>query len=199
MLHSGVIYPSERDPQHLFRALRQLVDQGRIGPERFRLRLRATAHDDLLRPQLRACGLEAMVELLPSIAYRDALQEMMRADGLLVMQASSCNEQIPAKIYEYLRAGRPIIGLTSPEGSTARTLRAANLDMIAPLDSTEEIARVLGGFVEAAERGSLRRPEPAYVARCSRRARTEMFADILHEAVAGGPVTAGQRGFQPPY
>jgi len=39
----------------------------------------------------------------------------MAADALLVMQASNCNAQIPAKIYEYLRAGKPILALTDPE------------------------------------------------------------------------------------
>jgi glycosyltransferase involved in cell wall biosynthesis len=183
LLHSGVVYPSERDPQHLFQALRLLADAGRIRPERIRVRFRATGHDDMLRPQLRAFGLEEMVELLPGVAYREALQEMIRADGLLVMQAANCNEQIPAKLYEYLRAGRPIVGLTSPQGSTARTLSAAGVDMIAPLDSVDGIANVIERFMEAAQHGRAALPDTSYVGRCSRRGRTEALADALNEAL----------------
>jgi glycosyltransferase involved in cell wall biosynthesis len=187
LLHSGVVYPSERDPQHLFQALRLLAERGRITPGRFRLRFRATAHDDMLRPQVRAHGLEDIVELLPAIAYRDALQEMGRADGLLVMQAANCNEQIPAKLYEYLRAGRPIVGLTSPQGSTARTLRAAGLDMIAALDSVDGIASVIQRFMEAAEHGRAALPDISYVEGCSRRGRTEALADLMNEAMLMPP------------
>jgi glycosyltransferase involved in cell wall biosynthesis len=183
LLHSGVVYPSERDPQHLFQALRLLADTGRIRPGRIRLRFRATGHDDMLRPQVRAHGLEEIIELLPGIGYRDALQEMTRADGLLVMQAESCNEQIPAKLYEYLRARRPIVGLTSLQGSTAGTLRAAGLDMIAPLDSVDGIARIIERFVEAAEHGRAALPDTSYVEGCSRRGRTQALADVLNEAV----------------
>lgn len=36
--------------------------------------------------------------------------QTMSADALLVLQASNCNAQIPAKAYEYTRTGRLILG-----------------------------------------------------------------------------------------
>jgi glycosyltransferase involved in cell wall biosynthesis len=191
LLHSGVVYPSERDPQHLFQALRLLADAGRITPARLRVRLRATAHDEVLRLQLSHHGVADFVELLPAIPYSEALQEMLRADGLLVMQAAHCDEQIPAKLYEYLRAGRPIVGLTSPQGSTARTLRAAGLDMIAPLDSVDGIMRVLEQFMTASAAGHAPRPNAEYVDQCSRRARTRALAGLLDEAALGSTPVGG--------
>ena len=50
-------------------------------------------------------GQRAAADPLPGGARRDG----RRADALLVLQASNCNEQIPAKLYEYLRTGRPIL------------------------------------------------------------------------------------------
>ena len=44
---------------------------------------------------------------------------MLRADGLLILQAANCNEQIPAKLYKYLRARRPIVALTDPQATLA--------------------------------------------------------------------------------
>lgn len=183
LLHSGVVYPSERDPTHFFRALRLLADAGRITPRTLRVRFRATAHDELLRPQLRQYGVSEFIDLLPAIPYCEALLEMLRADGLLLLQGADCNEQIPAKLYEYLRAGRPVVGLTSPQGSTARTLRAAGLDMIAALDSVDDITRVLGEFIEVSASGHARLPDAGYVSQCSRRARTQALAGLLDEAV----------------
>jgi hypothetical protein len=46
----------------------------------------------------------------------------MGADLLLVFQGSYFNAQIPAKIYEYLRAQRPVFSVLDPDGDTAAQL-----------------------------------------------------------------------------
>ncbi|HEY7787908.1 MAG TPA: glycosyltransferase, partial [Casimicrobiaceae bacterium] len=119
LLHSGVVYPSERDPSQFFAALRQLVDSGSLRRDKLNVRFRAAAHDAVLVELARQHRVLDMIELVPPIPYRGALEEMMRADGLLILQAANCNDQIPAKLYEYLRSGRPIIALTDPTGDTA--------------------------------------------------------------------------------
>ena len=108
---------------------------------------------------------------------------MLAADGLLVMQAANCNEQIPAKIYEYLRANRPILTLTDPQGDTATTLRAAGAIDIARLDSVEDICRHLPGFLNAIREGRAVLPAPQAVANASREGRTAQLARLLDAAV----------------
>jgi glycosyltransferase involved in cell wall biosynthesis len=179
LVHSGVVYPSERDPTHLFRALRRMLDDGRLKPGELRLRLRATAHEALLKELIDKFALSAVVELAPPIAYRSALQEMMRADGLLVLQAANCNEQIPAKAYEYLRCGRPILALTDPLGDTAGLLREAGIGSIAPLDSAEEIAHEMVRFLQRARRGEAPTAKSASVLAASRLERTRELAGLL--------------------
>src|SRR5204863_7150606 len=98
-------------------------------------------------------GLDDIVFLEPAIPYRDALAEMLAADGLLIFQAANCNHQIPAKIYEYLRARRPMLILTDAAGDTAAVVRAAGIDTMAPLDSAEAIERLLVDFIERIRAG----------------------------------------------
>src|SRR5690606_15059651 len=156
LLHSGVVYPSERDPTQFFRALRTMLDKGTLGAGELRVRLRASAREALLGRMIGEHGVADVVELAPPVPYRDALREMMRADGLLVLQARNCNEQIPAKIYEYLRCSRPILALTDPPGDTAGLLRRAGIDNIASLDDSEAIARELRRFIDEARHGAAR-------------------------------------------
>jgi glycosyltransferase involved in cell wall biosynthesis len=183
LVHSGVVYPSERDPSQLFRALRGLRDAG-LG-SRLHVRLRGAGHEDLLQTLIRDAGVADMVELAPPVPYKAALAEMMRADGLLVLQAASCNEQVPAKLYEYLRIGRPIVALTDPAGDTAQVLRQAGLGDVARLDRAEEIAEALRRFIDQAGRGAAPLPDPAFAASGSRRARTEQFAALLEQSARG--------------
>lgn len=179
LLHSGIVYPWERDPTELFAAIARLVEKRKLRPGELVLRFRAANHDELLRSLAQRYRIEGFLELLPPTSYRAALLEMQNADGLLVLQASNCNEQIPAKLYEYLRAGRPIVALTHPDGDTAGVARAAGIDTIAPLDSIDEIEALLERFIAAVRSGRAPLPSPEFVARASRRARARELAALL--------------------
>ena len=81
LLHAGILYPSERDPRAFFRALSEMKKSGQLGRRGVRVILRATGHDEYYRPILRENGIEDVVELAPGVPYREALQEMLLADG----------------------------------------------------------------------------------------------------------------------
>lgn len=197
LLHSGVIYPSERDPAPLCAALAQLLATGAIGPGTLRVVLRATGHDPLLNQLVASHGLAGIVELAPPLPYRAALAEMLSADGLLLLQAANCNHQVPAKLYEYLRAGRPVLALTDAAGDTAATLRAAGVDSIAPLDSAPAIAVALGRFMAAVTAGTAPLASAAATARHSRRAGSAALALLLDEVAAGACSAADGRQQRP--
>lgn len=148
LLHSGVVYPSERDPAALFAALATLLQAGEISPASFRLRLRASEHHAQIVAMLtHYAGLETIVDLAPMLPRSEAIGEMSKVAGLLLLQGSSCNGQIPAKLYEYLRSGQPILALTDPQGDTAQLLRAAGIDTLARLDHVEDIRLALLRFL----------------------------------------------------
>jgi glycosyltransferase involved in cell wall biosynthesis len=182
LLHSGIVYPSERDPRALFGALAMLRARGVIAAGSFRLALRAPVHEAALRPLLAQAGVDDLVDLLPPLPYEQALREMLAADALLVLQAANCNQQIPAKLYEYMRARRPILALTDPAGDTARALHG--IAALAPLDNQEAIAAALERFL-ADVRGALA-PVPALerVRAHTRHARTRELASLLDAVTA---------------
>jgi len=186
LVHSGIVYPSERDPTQLFQAVRLMLDEGRLKPRELRLRLRAPAHEDMLGKLIDKFRVGEVVELCPPIPYRDALQEMLRADGLLVLQASNCNDQIPAKVYEYLRCRRPVIALTDPAGDTASLLQKAGVENIAPLDSAQGIGFELRRFLDQAKRGAAALPSAALAAGASRSHRACELGNLLDVAEGGG-------------
>lgn len=183
LLHSGIVYPEERDPTQLFMALGQLKKEGKLGPDDLKIRFRASVHDGLLNQLAQAHGALDFLELCPPIPYRQALAEMLAVDALLVMQASNCNAQIPAKIYEYLRAGKPILALTDPMGDTAGVLRDAGLDGIVKIDSAPDIAQALPAFVRDCGSGSAALPTVQAVQKASRHGRSVALAAMLDNLV----------------
>jgi hypothetical protein len=123
------------------------------------------------------------------------LSEMCRADALLVMQASNSNEQIPAKLYEYLRARRPVLCLADPAGDTAGAMRRAGIDTIARLDAPQDIAAMLPGFIESVRSGMAVVANADAVRRASRRERARVLAEHL-DRVAMAAVPQGAASVQ---
>ena len=187
LLHSGVIYPSERDPQPLFEALARLRREGALSAHNFQLLLRATGHDAWLARLLAQYGIADLVSLAPLLAHHEALREMQGADGLLLLQAANCNAQIPAKLYEYLRCRRPILALTDLAGDSAAKLRLCGIDTIGQLASSADCARALLRFLELARQGRAPLASHAAIALQSRQARCNALADLLDQVSHRSP------------
>ena len=184
LLHSGVVYPDWRSPARLFEALAAAKAAGRIDASTLRLRLRATAHDDFVRDLASRLGVADLVELAPPIPYADALAEMLRADGLLLLQSNDCNDQIPAKAYEYLRARRPVLTLADPAGDTAQLMRRAGLPHHAALEDGPGVAAALDRFLDDLFHDRAALPAPPAIVAASRESRTGELARVLDEACA---------------
>ncbi len=148
VLHAGVIYPEERDPVPFFRALAGLKRDGQVGAETLLVELRASGSEEEYGRLLASLGISDIVHLLPAIPYRQILQECSDADALLLLQGPSCNHQIPAKLYEYLRVGRPILALADASGDTAAVLAESGGATIIDLLDEQAIRRELPGFLQ---------------------------------------------------
>jgi len=183
LVHSGVLYQSERDPRQFFRALGSLKNSGEISSRDLAIVLRASGNETAYQQMIKDIGIDDIVSLEPGIEYSEALAEMLSVDGLLLLQASNCNLQIPAKVYEYLRARKPILALTDPHGETAALLKSCGIDTTARLDSENEIIEGLRRFLSSIRKSSAPLAEEEIIARYSREAQTRelslLFDDVL--------------------
>jgi hypothetical protein len=97
----------------------------------------------------------------------------------LLFQAANCNHQIPAKLYEYLRSGRPIFALTDERGDTAAALRGAGITTIVDLASADAIVQRLPGFLDALRAGTAPAASRDVAAKFSRESQSGDLAALL--------------------
>ena len=186
LLHSGTVYPLERDPLPMLDALARLQSRGAISPRRVRVVLRATGHDEYILSEIAERGLQDIVSIAPALSYRQALEEMCGVDGLLLMQAANCNNQIPAKVYEYLRAGKPILGLVDAKGDTAALLKSQGIETLYSLDSVDEIEQGLVDFLSVMDRGEGAGVSKEALESCTRYRRSGELAALFDELLSAG-------------
>jgi len=183
LLHTGLLYPEERDPKPFFRAVSRLKQDGIVGSDTLRINLRASGNETEYVKMLKESRIDDIVHLLPPIPYQQALQEGAEADGLLLFQAANCNHQIPAKGYEYLRLGKPILALTDEAGDTAALMKECGGSTIVNLADEQAIYKALPSFLTSLRSGSHLAPNPGKVAQYSRENQAHSLAECLARLV----------------
>src|SRR5262249_47998451 len=180
LIHSGLLEPADRDPEAFFSALSDLKREGFVEAGKLRVILRGSGFDARYRVRVQHWNIADIVALEPFIPYQEALQEMLDADGLLLFQGPSCNLQVPAKLYEYLRAATPIYAIADPDGDTWRVLAEAGISTRAPFGNRQQIALGLREFLDLLQEGHAPLASNEQVSRYERRALTGALARVLN-------------------
>lgn len=193
LLHSGLVYPEERDPQPLFLALARLKRENKISEAYLRVNFRACGFEETYAKRIQELGVGDIVKLLPRIPYKEAIAEYLASDALLLMQAANCDHQIPAKAYEYFRLDKPILALTSETGDTASLLREVGGATIANLADESAIYSALPEFIAEVRNGKHNLPSHETATRYSRKNLTAVLARRLDEFEHGNYMPVKKR------
>lgn len=183
MVHSGLLYPDGRNPEPFLAALARLKTAGSIAADNLKIVLRASGNESVYVREIQRLGLDGMVVLAPPVSNREALFEQATADALLLFQGRRFDRQVPAKLYEYLRIGRPIFALVGDQGDTAAILRDVGGAEMVPEDDVALIEARLREFITALRADQALRARPGAVERFSRREGTALLAGLLDQAI----------------
>lgn len=154
--YAGSFYHT-RTPRPLLEALAVLRDRDGIDPAVFRVNLVGNcefAGTESVPELAAALGCESSLELPGRLPYRDAIGHLVRSD-LLLLLATGQPEQVPAKAYEYVAAGRPILALVEPGATADLLVSSADADVLFDADPhriADVLARRLAAWRERPSR-----------------------------------------------
>ena len=158
IVHAGNINAEFRDPRPMFRAVRKAADRGEIDPSKLCFRFIGGGEfgeSAEMSQCVAECGLAQSVEFLPRVPYEASLAELANADALLLLQASDDTAGlVPAKLYEYLRAQRPVLALVFP-GATTDVLATTGGGWAVDPRNANEMEQSLSGAFRAWESNTL--------------------------------------------
>jgi hypothetical protein len=170
-------------PRPLFRAIRRLFDTGEISASEVRVDLVGFCDDVdgvAVRDMAAECGVSDCVHIGPPLSRPESLRRMQRSDLLLVL-AEGLDLQIPGKTYEYLRAGRPILALTS-DGALADLLhRTGGAWIVEPTDDAAIAAAVREAYLASKTGQPCQSADTAIVAEFDRRVLSGRFAALFEQ------------------
>jgi hypothetical protein len=182
--YTGQLYQA-RNPLPLFRALRALIDAGDIDRERVRVELIGwcdLAEGRRVTDIAEDCGIGDCINMRGPLARPEALRELTQSN-LLLLLAEGLTVQIPGKTYEYLKAGRPILALTS-KGALADLLRrTGGSSVVDPRDIAGIAAVVRERYRQWKEGLPQAGPDQLLVSQFDRRILAGRFADLFTRSV----------------
>lgn len=190
--HFGSLYKN-RNPVALLNAIAALDAEGLIPPDALRVRFVGLwAVNDPVSERL-ASTLEArgLMTREPQISRDECVRQMRMAPALLAIQPDS-PLQIPAKIYEYAAARRPIL-VIGGEGATADLVEKYHLGRYCP-DRVDELKAIIQNLL----RGRTVLPVPQHEdhSRFDYAQLTQRLANTL-DVAAGHPVIGSALRIRP--
>lgn len=175
LCHFGTVY-GNRSPLPLFQAIQELLSEGMVQASRLRLKFVGAwdVHDPVCMQLAKVLEERGILRLVPPVSHQECLQEMARSNVLLILQPDY-PLQVPAKIYEYIVAGRPLL-VIGGEGATANLVQRHLLGRCCQ-NTVQEIKRTLVSILSS--ESSLQAPTPADTEQFSYRALTGRLAELL--------------------
>ena len=144
--HVGSLYGG-RSPSVPLRSLQRMIDRGILNPAELRIRLIGDLDEEVLHQchsifdKLIAAGILEYVTA--HVPRAEALAIMSESDYLLLADNNSrdIGQTVPAKLFEYIRIGRPILALTARQSPAQEILSRSGMPHIAihPGDAEDQI------------------------------------------------------------
>jgi glycosyltransferase involved in cell wall biosynthesis len=137
IVHAGELY-ANRDPRPFLDAIRELGSEyGRKTSFQVRFLGRTGDASFDLAGEVATRGLGEAVSIVGQVPHAESIRELMRADILLLLDTPGRSVGVPAKLYEYLGAARPILALAEQDGDLAEVLRESGVPhrVVPPGDS----------------------------------------------------------------
>ena len=176
--HTG-LFAADGNPFTLWKVLKELSDEDPWFKESLRLRLVGKVDREVLDAMADA-GLQANVVALGPCDHATAVREQRSATLLMLPLRNDAQYRpiLPGKLFEYLAARRPVLGIGQADGAMARVLHSTQAGITAEWDD----AAAMKAFIADAWKQFCEGSVPATagdIGPYTRRATTHALAQLL--------------------
>lgn len=142
--YTGSMY-GKRNPRTFLQAVEGLVSDGKVDPRKIHLKFIGRFGSEV-REMLERSSIHDSIEVISYLPHSESVEALLRSDALLLIvdEADGSDEIVPGKVFEYIGAQRPIIGL-APEGAIAGLMRETRSGLVA---ANQDIPAIQAAFIE---------------------------------------------------
>jgi glycosyltransferase involved in cell wall biosynthesis len=193
LVYSGSTISPVVKPDTFFEGLRRAVDQSVSLRDSIQVHF-VGAMDEVTRGWIDSLNLAAYVKVKGYVSHSQSLGYLCRADALLLVSrefrqsyGSGLSGKVPAKLYEYAGARKPVLALTPRDSEAFSLLQEAGVAVWANPEEPSDIARRLIEVESLWRSGTLKVvPNETVIAAFERKEQTGHLAHILEDITLPG-------------
>jgi len=188
LVHVGVLY-SQRHPYALIASLQRLIRRGLLAPHTFRLRFIGPIQERERFEGDPACAeliQQGVVEIHGDLIPRTEANRLISAGDFLllidIVNLSHAGYTVPAKLFDYILVGRPILALTDPNSPVDRILAKSGVPTVSLYhgEPDHEFDRKLLAFLQLPTDPVV--PSPWFLENFDGRRQAESLAQLITSA-----------------
>ncbi len=142
------------DPEPFFAALGELIDQGMIPKEKVKFVHVGLSVGIDLDQLVEKYKLREIVEQKGYLSHSESLKQMGRA-SLLLLVTSDHPLVFPAKVFEYIRLKKPILGIVPPKSEIVKFLTQMKVGKVVSPEDKKGIKETLLSYFSNFQKGKL--------------------------------------------
>lgn len=183
------IFNEQRNPQKVFQALKELIDS----KDDFKNKIRIRIIGQLDNPgdfeninYFRKLQLDQYSDLIEYQPHHQVVSEILQSTILLLLIGDYPQSEsiMTGKIFEYLRAGRPILAIVPPEGVAAEVIRSTNSGLVVSNKNMGDIKEGISKMFDLYKEDKLEQSfKGSSIDQYSRKYLTEKLVDVFNNAI----------------
>lgn len=177
--HVGMINKA-RNPENLWSAIAEIIREEKGFAGDLKICFTGTM-DYSVRESLKKYVLMDYLVDFGQLPHREAIRNMQQAALLLLLvnDAQDILGRIPAKLFEYLAAGRPVLNIGDPAGDAAQIIAETGAGLTVSLNDAEAIKEALRTLYHRWKAGDRNLP-PLPIEKYTREAIAMQYAALMH-------------------
>ena len=172
---------SERNPKNLWLALSELINENNDFARHFKLNLAGVISKSII-DSIHKSGLKNHLNTLGYISHTEALQLQQKSQLLLLIEINSeiTKAIIPGKIFEYLRAQRPILGIGPKDADFSTIIKETNSGSFFQYHEKEALKNQILSYFNSYTQGNLN-VDSKNIEQYTRKSLTKQLSVLIHK------------------
>lgn len=144
LTYTGALY-GRRKPDTFFKALSELISEGKIDGEKICVNLIGNYHKDKLQAQIDSFSLTKQINIIGYVPHNECIKRQLQSDVLILIEGTGRGSDAfyTGKIFEYMNTGRPVLAVLPENGAAADLVRKTKIGRVAHTDDVSQIKNVI--------------------------------------------------------
>ncbi len=181
--YTGSLY-GRRNLDEFLDGLKLAVDKNQVRKNRLEIRIVGNIYDKVIEAYSKAYNLEGVIKSYGYLPHKESIQMLFNSDIILLVigKGKGSRNFYTGKIFEYIRANRPILAIVPEDGVAADVIRETRTGLVVDPENIVGIKNALANYYKSwLENGIEHNKDITEIKKYSRKAQTKKLAEIFAE------------------